>query len=175
MFPDDEEDEGNDDANRPDDTNIPVIDGIEGSVAAIDECERECKSDASSDATSSDFPPTESKQFEVAEAASCAAANSHDDERRDSNHGAFPLGRKSPHATQHCNTWSQSACAILTIDTKRAKDRRTLPDYNFLTVQMSAKRGLHQFGQKGADILMKELQQLIDWQVKRPCDANILS
>ena len=48
-------------------------------------------------------------------------------------------------------------------------------DYNFLTAQMSAKRGLHQFGQKGADALMKELQQLIDWWVMRPHDANTLS
>ena len=40
---------------------------------------------------------------------------------------------------------------------------------------MSAKRGLRQFGQKGADALMKELQQLIDWWVMCPCDANILS
>ena len=50
-----------------------------------------------------------------------------------------------------------------------------MPDYNFLPTQMSAKTGLHQFGQTGADALMKELQQLIDWKVMRPCDANILS
>ena len=49
------------------------------------------------------------------------------------------------------------------------------PDYNFLTAQMSAKRGLRQFGQKGADALMKELQQLIDRQVMPPHDANTLS
>ena len=52
---------------------------------------------------------------------------------------------------------------------------RSSPDYNFLTAKMSAKRGLRQFRQKGANPLMKELQQLIDWQVMRPCDANILS
>ena len=55
------------------------------------------------------------------------------------------------------------------------EDRRNLPDYNFLTVQMSAERGLHQFGQKGVDALIKELQQLIDQWVMHPCDANILS
>ena len=87
VDPDDEEDEGNDDVNRPDDTDIPVIDGIEGSLAAINECERECESDTSSDATSSEFLPTKSKQFEATEAAGRAVANSHDDERRDSNHG----------------------------------------------------------------------------------------
>ena len=48
-------------------------------------------------------------------------------------------------------------------------------DYNFLTAQMSAKRGLHQFGQKGADASMKELQQLIDWWVMHLRDANTLS
>ena len=48
-------------------------------------------------------------------------------------------------------------------------------DYNFLTVQMSAKRGLRQFGQKAARALMKELQQLIDRQVMRPRHANTLS
>ena len=47
-------------------------------------------------------------------------------------------------------------------------------DYNFLTAQMSAKRGLRQFRQKGADALMKELQQLVDRQMMHPCDANIL-
>ena len=40
---------------------------------------------------------------------------------------------------------------------------------------MSDKRGLRQFGQKGADALMKELQQLIDRRVMHPCDANIFS
>ena len=49
------------------------------------------------------------------------------------------------------------------------------PDYNFLTAQMSAKRGLTQFRQKGADALMKELQQLIHRRVMCPCDVNILS
>ena len=53
--------------------------------------------------------------------------------------------------------------------------RRTLPDYNILTAQMSAKRGLREFGQKGANALMKELQQLIDRRVMHPCDTNILS
>ena len=49
------------------------------------------------------------------------------------------------------------------------------PDYNFRTAQMSAKRGLRQFGQEGADTLMKELQQLINRRVMRPRDANTLS
>ena len=40
---------------------------------------------------------------------------------------------------------------------------------------MSAKRGLRQFGQRGADTLMKELQQLIDQRVMRPRDARTLS
>ena len=80
VDPDDEEDEGNNDANGPDDTNIPIIDGIEGSLTGIDECEGECESDVSSNATSSEFPPTESKQFEATEAAGRATANSHDDE-----------------------------------------------------------------------------------------------
>ena len=48
-------------------------------------------------------------------------------------------------------------------------------DHNFLTAQMSAKRSLRQFGQKGANALMKELQQLINRWVMHPCDANILS
>ena len=48
-------------------------------------------------------------------------------------------------------------------------------DYNFLTTQMSAKSGLRQFGQKGADALMKELQQLINRRVMCLYDANTLS
>ena len=45
----------------------------------------------------------------------------------------------------------------------------------FLTEQMSAKKVLRQFGQKGADALMKELQQLIDRRVMHPHDATTLS
>ena len=85
MDPDEEEDEGNDDAKRPDDTDIPVIDGIEGTLTEINECKGECESDISSNTTSSEFPPTESEQFEATEAASRAVANSHYDERWDSN------------------------------------------------------------------------------------------
>ena len=47
--------------------------------------------------------------------------------------------------------------------------------YGFLTEQMSTKKGLRQFGQKGADALMKELQQLIDQRVMHPHDATTLS
>ena len=48
-------------------------------------------------------------------------------------------------------------------------------DYIFLTAQTCAKRGLRQFGQKGANTLMKEIQQLINWRVMCPRDANTLS
>ena len=40
---------------------------------------------------------------------------------------------------------------------------------------MSAKKGLRQFEQKGADALMKELQQLIDRKLMHPRDATTLS
>ena len=40
---------------------------------------------------------------------------------------------------------------------------------------MSAKRGLRQFRQRGAEVLKKELQQLIDQRVMRPHDARTLS
>ena len=33
--------------------------------------------------------------------------------------------------------------------------------FNFLTEQMSAKRGLQQFGEAGADAIKKELEQLV--------------
>ena len=175
--PNDEEDEGNDNANGPDDTDIPIIDGTEGSLTAIDECEREYKSDASSDATSSEFLPTESEQFEASEAASHAMANSHDNERHDSNRGERRISTRKRIPTL------DSALQYLVTEHLRNpdhqhemdEDRRTLPEYNFLTAQMSAKRGLHQFGQKGADAPMKELQQLIDWRVMHPSDENILS
>ena len=88
---------------------------------------------------------------------------------------AFPLGRESPHATQHCNTWSQSFCGILSINMKWRRIGEVHLTRIFSPTQMSAKRGLHQFRQKGADTLMKELQQLIDQWVMHPCDANILS
>ena len=131
VDPDDEGDEGQDDENRPVDMDIPVIDGIDGSsreseewegecendafsnamsTEEIDKCEGECESDASSSVASSEVPPTESEQFEAAEAAGRAAGNSqvpsteseqfeaaeaagravgnsHDDARRKSNHG----------------------------------------------------------------------------------------
>ena len=97
----DKEDEGHDTANGP-------VDGIEGSLGEIDKCEGECESDVSSNATSSkvidecegecesdlsssamssEVPPSESEQFEAAEAAGRAMANSHDDARQNSNHG----------------------------------------------------------------------------------------
>ena len=37
--------------------------------------------------------------------------------------------------------------------------------FAFLTEQMSAKRGLKQFGKRGADAIMDELRQLVSWNV----------
>ena len=110
MGPDDNGDEGHGDANGAVNTDIPVVDGIEGSIGEGEEWEGECESDASSSVASSEVPPTESEQFEAAEAASRttadshilsteselfeaaeeagrAAASSHDDTRWKSNHG----------------------------------------------------------------------------------------
>ena len=42
-------------------------------------------------------------------------------------------------------------------------------------MQMFAKRRLRQFGQRGADVLMKELQQLIDFWVMHQRNARTLS
>ena len=39
--------------------------------------------------------------------------------------------------------------------------------FAFLTEQMSAKRGLKQFGKRGADAIMDELRQLVYWNVMR--------
>ena len=90
VDPDDKGDEGHDDANGPVDTDIPVVDGVEGSLGEsdewegeckndassnamsteeIDKCEGECKSDAASSVMSSEVPLTESEQFEAAEPA----------------------------------------------------------------------------------------------------------
>ena len=87
-------------------------------------------------------PPTESEQFQAAEAAGHAAASSNDGERH------ISIRKK----TSTCD----SALQYLLIKPlrnhdhccKNDEDRRLLPDYNFLTVQMSAKKALHQFGQK---------------------------
>ena len=97
VDPDDKGDEGHDDANGAVDTDIPVVDGVEGSLGESDEWEGECKNDASSNATSteeidecegesksdasssvmsSEVPPTKSEQFEAAKAAGRAVANS---------------------------------------------------------------------------------------------------
>ena len=97
MGPNDDGDECHGDANGPVNTDIPVVDGIEGSIregeecegesgndvssnatstGEIDRCEDECEGDASSSVASSEVPPTGSEQFEAAEAAGRAAANS---------------------------------------------------------------------------------------------------
>ena len=200
VGPDDDGDEGHGDANRVVDTDIPVVDGIEGSIREGEEWERECENDASSSVASSAVPPTESEQFEAAEAAGRAAANSqipsseselfeaaeaadraaassHDDTRRKSKHGEQCLSTRKRIPT------GDSALQYLITEVLRDPTHRHdveenmwgPPDYNFLTAQMSAKRGLRQFRQKGADTLMKELQQLINWWVMRPHDANTLS
>ena len=65
----------------------------------------------------------------------------------------------------------------LQVSGRRVSTRKKTPacHYGFLMEQMSAKKGLRQFGQKGADALMKELQQLIDRRVMHPRDATTLS
>ena len=50
---------------------------------------------------SSDFPHTESEQLEAAEAAGRAMANSHDDERCDSNHGERRISAKKKISTHN--------------------------------------------------------------------------
>ena len=138
VDPDDKGDEGHDDANRPVDTNIPPIDGIEGSLGEIDKCEGECKSDISSNttssevideckgecesdvsssATSSEVSPSSSRLLKQPARLQQIHMTMHDRTQTTVN-DAFPLGRESPHATQHCNTWSQSSCGIPSIDMK---------------------------------------------------------
>ena len=170
------------------------------STEEIDKCEGECESDASSSVTSSGVPPTESEKFEAAEAARRAAGNSqvpsteseqfeaaeaarravgnsHDDARRKSNHGErrFPTRKRIPARNSALQYLITEFLWYPTHRHKMEENMRGSSDYNFLTAQMSAKRGLCQFRQKGVNALMKELQQLIDWWVMWPCDANILS
>ena len=76
VGPNDDGDEDHGNANRAVSTDIPVVDGIEGSIGEGEEWEGECENDASSSVASSKVPPTESEQFEAAEAAGRAAANS---------------------------------------------------------------------------------------------------
>ena len=52
VGPDDDGDEGHSDANGPVNTDIPVVDGIEGSIGESEEWEGECGNDTSSNATS---------------------------------------------------------------------------------------------------------------------------
>ena len=76
VDPDDDGDEGRGDARGAVNTDIPVVDGIEGSIGEGEEWEGECENDASSSVAYSQVPPTESEQFEAAEAAGQTAANS---------------------------------------------------------------------------------------------------
>ena len=128
VGPDDDGDEGHSDANGAVNTDIPVVDGIEGSIGEGKEWEGEYENDASSIVASSEVPPTESEKFEAAEAAGRAAANSqipsteselfkaavaasqprqaptiiHNGNQTMAN-DVCPLGRESPQGTQHCN------------------------------------------------------------------------
>ena len=65
----------------------------------------------------------------------------------------------------------------LQVSGRRVSMRKKTPTrhYGFLTEQMSTKKGLRQFGQKGTDALLKELQQLIDRRVMHPRDATNFS
>ena len=102
----------------------------------IDGCEGECESDTSSSAASSEVPPTESEQFEAAEAGSQAAALKASYSRllkqpvrprqapttihvgnQTTGDGVCPLGRESLQVTQHCNIWSQRSYGIPSIKT----------------------------------------------------------
>ena len=47
--------------------------------------------------------------------------------------------------------------------------------FAFLTEQMSAKRGLKQFGKQGADAIMDELRQLVYWNVMRGVNRSDMS
>ena len=47
--------------------------------------------------------------------------------------------------------------------------------FNFLTTQMSAKRGLQQFGDAGAEAIKKELEQLVYRKVIQGCSAGQLT
>ena len=63
------------------------------------------------------------------------------------------------------------------VSEQRVSTRNKTPThhYGFLMEQMSTKKGLRRCGQKGADALMKELQQLIGRRVMHPRDATTLS
>ena len=156
--PDDEEDDDDDDDSGPphtDDTaeHIPVIDAAEGPPAATDECE----SDNSSDAISLEPPPTENECFKATEEAGHTAVDLKDGEQRIS--------------TRKKTSTHDSAFQYLLIRLLHNQSHHNI----FLTAQMSANKELRQFGQKGDDALMKELQQLIYRKVMHPRDANTLS
>jgi hypothetical protein len=51
----------------------------------------------------------------------------------------------------------------------------TSKHFPFVTAQMNAKSGLKLFGQAGADVIMKELQQLIVLNVMHGCSPASLS
>ena len=69
------------------------------------------------------------------------------------------------------------AASDLQVSGRRVSTRIKTPARHcgFLMEQMSAKKGLRRFSQKGADALMKELQQHIDWRVMHPRNATALS
>ena len=54
-------------------------------------------------------------------------------------------------------------------------DRHSNNMLNFLTKQMSAKAGLREFGEQGAALIMKELEQLLYQKVIMGCKASSLS
>ena len=137
----------------------------------------------------SQIPSTESELFEAAEAAGRAAARSHDDTQRRSTHVERRLSTRKRIPTGNSalqylvrEVPGDSTHRLVREVPRDSTHRHDLEDniwgpsdYNFLTEQMSAKRGLRQFGQRGADTLMKELQQLINCRVMRPRDARTLS
>ena len=158
LPPGDEEGALEDDDSEPPPTDdngehIPLPDPVEGPPAATDECE----SDDSSETTSLEPPPTERDCFKAAEEAGHAV-------------GDLQVGKPCV-STQKKTSTHDLAFQYILFDLLGNHGYH----YSFLIEQMSAKEGLRQFGQKGADALIKELQQLIYWKVMHPRDANTLS
>jgi len=123
--------------------------------------------------------PTLYEQFQAAEAAGRAAAETGDNSHRTRQHHAFwSMGSMMGmvNSVLHENVPPVDAAAEQRLLSALAPHVDDISQhYALVTAQMSAKRGLKVFGDKGVEALLKELKQLLDRKVMHGVDGRRLT
>ena len=128
--------------------------------------DHDAESDDDESDDESDDDTTDSQKYAQAEARGRAAATGHPLPRRT----RIPR-RDDIYEYTHGIFGDMSPAILLTLLAEDPNDE----DINMLTAQMSAKAGLKQFGEAGAEAITKELEQLVYRKVLEAKQANTLT